>query len=545
MVISRGEFKFIVYSFLLIGVFISIPYVWGYLTAPEDLTFTGFTMGVHTMYSHTDWMNQVKEGHLLFTTNRTSENLPYLFLNTLYLLLGLLSVATGLSNITIYNLFYIVSAFIFFLILYYFIAMFFSDIKIRKTTLIITMTSSGFGFIFWIFFKAFNYTPLFFSENLPLGSRIFPIDLWLTDAISFLTLYSGYIHHVVGVIFILLTFIFLIKGWENRDSKYVLYSAIMTFVLGTFHLYDVVMIYVILTIFVFLSAYKGNIIWKLRMYVMFITVSIPPMVFNFYVFVLNPEFNRLTLADPMLSPNPYSYVLGFGLPLLLASYYIYKKVIYDIKNTDFRTLLLFSWIIGSFALAYAPIIVQRRLQLGLNIPIAILASYALFEFVLPKVKENRSNLVLASLIVLMMPTNVLWIAKETFKVNQHGYPPHEYPYYINNLDLKALDWLEENTVSSEVVFSGNQIGEVIAGRLSHRVFLGFGGMTLNYTYKEKVFEEFFNANDERRMEILRYANASYFYYGAEEAEMTNFDPEAASYLKKVFENPRVRIYKVV
>ncbi|MDP6613259.1 MAG: hypothetical protein QF673_04515, partial [Candidatus Hydrothermarchaeota archaeon] len=464
---------------------------------------------------------------------------PALFLNTLFLVMGLFSKFTGLSNIATYWLFYIIFMFGFFLSLYYFITYFFNAPRKKKATFVIALTSSGFGFIFWIAFKAFDYTPLFFSNRLPLGSRIFPIDLWLTDAITFLTLYSSYIQQVAGVIAMLLIFTYFLMGWKIRAFKYILYSGALTFLLGTFHLYDVVTVYAVLTVFAIITLLRERDSQRLKMYAGYIAVSMPPMLFNFYAFALHPIFKEFTAYNVQLSPNPYSYLLGFGLPLLLSAYYVYKV------RLDDKKLLLAVWVGISLALAYFPLTVQRKLQLGLNIPLAILAAYAIFEFVLPKFKEHQRNLVLVALILLMMPTNLLWIAKETYKVNAHGYPGTDYPYYTHNLDLEAIQWLGVNAGKEDIILSGGVTGGRIAGMVSKKVYWGGNDMTLQYQEKMRLVEEFFSdMSDREREELLDQNGISLVYYGVEEGFLGNFNPDDVGYLRKVFDNWRVKIYRV-
>lgn len=543
---DRDEFKFVLFCFVAILAIVGIPYIVGYVTEPEELTFGGMVLGVNTWATTSDWINQAKVGSLLFITNRTHEEEPALFLNTLFLLVGIFSGYTGLSNIGAYYIFLLVFGFLFLFILYRFLEMYFDDVKMRKSAFVIILTSSGFGFVFWIIFKALKSTPTFFSDKVPLGSRIAPADMMFTDTNVFLTLYSSNLHHVAAIAFMLLIYMLFLKGWEKEDPKYVLGSAVLTLILGTFHLYDIVTIYSIITVFVGITLFQGNPRWKLMMYATFIVVSIPPMLFNFYTFVLHPTFKEFTEYNVQLSPNPFSYIIGYGLLFFLASYYTLKKRIHEsLKSLNYRVLLIYIWAIVNLVLLYAPITIQRKFLLGLSIPISIFATFAIFEFVLPRFKEHRRNLVLISIILLMVPSNFLWIAKETYKVNTHGYPGTKYPYYTHNLDLEAIQWLGTNAEKGDIILSGGATGGRIAGMVSKRVYWGGNDMTIRYQEKMRLVEEFFSTmNDAERRDILAQNSIRFVYYGEEERSLGDFDPESANYLKKVFENSRVKIYEV-
>ncbi len=539
MSLSRKEYKFILFSYFLIFGIISTPYIWGYISEPDDFKFTGMTIGVSIIATSTDWMNQAKEGAWLFTTNRTHEAVPALFLNTLFLIMGLFAGFTGISNIVTYWIFYIISVFGFFIILYYFVAFFFKEPIKRKTSFIIALTSAGFGFIFWITFKFLNYTPFFFSDRIPLSSRIFPIDLWLTDAIPFLTIYSSYIQQIASISLMLLIFMYFVKSLKCYELKYILYSGILTLILCTFHLYDVVTIYVVLTVFVIIKLMKKMNLQILKMYFGYISISISPMIFNFYAFILHPTFKEFTTFNLQLSPNPFSFVIGLGIPLILGIYYISRV------HLDDKKIFLVVWTIVSLSMAYFPLTVQRKFQLGLGIPLAILATYAIFEFVLPKFKKHQQNIILIFLIFLMMPTNILWIVKESYKVNTHGYPGVDYPYYTHNLDLEAIEWLRVNAGEKDIIFSGGITGGRIAGMVSKKVYWGGNDMTLNYQIKNQYVENFFN--DMRQVErknLLYDNNISLVYYGVEEELLGTFNPDGVNYLLEVFDNNRVKIYRV-
>ena len=89
------------YYFLIITLFL-LPTIVGYLTN-TDMHFSGLT---YTTDGNTylSFMNQAKEGKLLFTNMYTSEEVPSIMFRPTYLLAGWLSYATRLPNIVVYHL---------------------------------------------------------------------------------------------------------------------------------------------------------------------------------------------------------------------------------------------------------------------------------------------------------------------------------------------------------------------------------------------------------------------------------------------------------
>jgi hypothetical protein len=525
MLIGREELKFVVYSFLLIGGLVSIPYVWGYLTEPEDYTFTWIIKDRTAWESISDFMNQAQRGEYLFTTHHTSERIPNVFFNPVFLSAGLFSKLLGVSNITGYTILLLLSTFVFMVALYRFLSIYFESEYHKKVAFLIVIFSSGLGYIVWIALKLFG-SPFFFSEDIPMSARIFPMDMVASDTNVFLTLHSFNLHHTTALCFILGIFYYFIKSFGEK--RYMGHATILTFVLGTFHPYDVITIYLAFGFFVLLNREKT------APYLRFVLLSSPPILYTFYVFMIS-SFSMVKSATwTFFSPNIYSYIIGYGIPFFLAMYYVFKK-----KEHDKRTQLLILWIAAGLALAYAPYDMQRRFIMGLSMPISILATIAIVNY-FPKWSSGKY---LFLLILLLMPSNVLWIAKETYKVDQHQDLFGEYYYYVHDDDLEAVQWLGKNTEVNDITLTNAVIGGFAVSKISHRVYLGEMSWTAYFSAKNETYYSFWRGEIDR-FEFLKGADISYIYYGSKEREIGSFSPETLPYLEKVFENDHVMIYEV-
>ena len=81
--------------------------------------------------------------------------------------------------------------------------------------------------------------------------------------------------------------------------------------------------------------------------------------------------------------------------------------------------------------------------------------------------------------------------------------------------------------------------------VSKKVYWGGNDMTLQYQEKMRLVEEFFSdMSDREREELLDQNGISLVYYGVEEGFLGNFNPDDVGYLRKVFDNWRVKIYRV-
>lgn len=521
----KSEYSFISKWFVALVLLYSIPYLYGYITEPDDLTFTWVIMNRPTWDSTADFMTQAGRGEYLFTTYHTSEGIPNVFFNSVFLIAGVFIKLIGVSNITGYIILLILSTFVFMVALYRFLSIYFESEYHKKVAFLMVIFSSGLGYIVWIALKLFG-SPFFFSEDTPMSARIFPMDMTITDTNVFLTLHSFNLHHTIALCFILGIFYYFIKSFDEK--RYLGHATILTFILGTFHPYDVVTIYTAFGIFVLLNRYRQNAIFE---YLTFVVLSSPPLLYSTYVFMISPFSTLSTSATWVhLSPNIYSYIIGYGIPLFLAVYYVFKK-----KEHDKRTQLLIVWIVAGLALAYAPLDMQRRFITGLSIPLSILATMAIINH-FPKWSKGKH---LFLLILLLMPSNLLWITKETYKVSTHQDLFGEYDYYIHNDDLAAVNWLRDNTDPEDIIFTGEVIGGFIASEISHRVYVGEISWTADFESRNKTYTEFWRGNIDRH-EFLREAGITYIYYGSQEKEI---DSEFNDY-KKVYENEKASIFEV-
>jgi hypothetical protein len=88
----------------------------------------------------------------------------------------------------------------------------------------------------------------------------------------------------------------------------------------------------------------------------------------------HPVLSAHSLRGAMASPSIVSYLLALGLPGLLALYGTVQ--IWRSKSLDRFTPLLI-WITASLALAYTPIWFQRKLIMGIHIPVSLIAAVGL------------------------------------------------------------------------------------------------------------------------------------------------------------------------
>jgi asparagine N-glycosylation enzyme membrane subunit Stt3 len=255
------------------------------------------------------------------------------------------------------------------------------------------------------------------------------------------------------------------------------------------------------------------------------------------VFLTNPVFKIWSAQNLILSPAPVHYLLAFGPLALLAAIGGWQTW----KGGSARGLMLIGWSILAPVLVYLPFSLQRRLALGAQVPLSILAAAGLWRLLRAEEATRRWRSVSISLVTLLALSNVALLAGVGWEVSRRS-PP----IFQSQAEVSAADWLGAHTTPDQVVLAAFETGNYLPTRMSARVFAGHGPETIYADLKTDMLNRFFaNGDDTFRTELLRDYGISYLFYGPAERALGNFSPEDASYLQQVYDNGRVQIYRVV
>jgi uncharacterized membrane protein len=123
---------------------------------------------------------------------------------------------------------------------------------------------------------------------------------------------------------------------------------------------------------------------------------------------------------------------------------------------------------------------------------------------------------------------------------------HDYPYYLHQDEVAALDWLRENTSSDDIVLSSITVGQYIPATSGNTAFLAHWAQTVDFYDKSDRVARFFNATvpDEERAETLRAFGVDYVFHGPAERKLGDYDPATTPWLALVFATPQVDVYRV-
>lgn len=499
--------------------------LFNYSQKMNNMTFLGREyMNSQDTYTYLSLIEQSKQKGFLLENQYTSEPQQPWIIRPSYLLIGKVAFFLNLSPIQAYHLFRILFGIIFLAIAYKFIGLFFKKPWERILTLALFTLSTGPGFINYFFIKS----------DLAISS-----DLWVPEAFTFLSLKEAP-HFILSQILILSGFYFFIKGNENKEKKNYIYSGLSFLLLSFEHAYDtpVIIFTLILTSVLLKRNFKATIL-------ILDTMSLGIIYFIVQT-KINPILDYFYNQNTVFSPIPQNLLMGYIfllIPLIIGIEVFLRK-----KRNNRETLIL-SWIFCATILLYFPINFQRRLIEGLYFPLIILASTGLI-FIFKKIQKYKIKnisygyLLIFVFVLLTSITSVGSSLKDIQEVESDV--PNKYYYHLLDQEVKAIYFLKEKTNFKDVILTNWFYGNLIPGLTGRKVYVGHSVQTYNFDKKIQDLNNFLlDSNEQTGKNFLKKNNIDYIFLGKNDSMLIyGFKPEQRKYLKKIYENKGVSIFRV-
>jgi hypothetical protein len=520
----------------------SLPYLWGlYLSSPEQ-QFGGFVIAVEDGNSYLAKMRQGARGEWLFHLPYTSEEHEGALLFTFHLLLGKVAALLRWPYALVYHIARLLFGFLFLLTAYLFLTFLTPHLAVRRLAYLLLCFSSGLG---WLVFLV-GWIP-------SLGA---PIDLWLPEGYVFLVIYA-FPHIALAesllLIALMLALVATRQGGTGRAAlsgiAAMLMVAIVPFYIAIF---AVALGIRLLTLWLWQRRFP-------RREVVYLAVALLPggvlSLYYAYVFTTNPAFALWAQQNVILSPSPLHYLFGYGFLALLAI----GGAFYLLKHPSPGGLFLIGWGVVIPVLLYLPFNLQRRLILGFQFPLCLLATLGVCRYLLPAVtrarwlrfleehttryNRRRMRLFVATAVILVtVPSVLLLIGGGLLEVSRR-----EGPIFHPGGEVQVVDWLAAHAGPADVVLSSYSTGNYIPAQADVRVFVGHGPETLYSAEKQQLVVRFFQAgtDDAFRRSLLTRYGVTYVFYGPQERALGDFQPGKASYLEEVYSGEGYAIYSVI
>jgi hypothetical protein len=505
-----------------------LPYLLAYADTPPGHHFAGFFFIADDATTYLAKMSQGAAGAWSWNDPYTAEPHGGVFLFGFYLFFGHLSALLHLPLIATYHLAGISGAFALVLSLERMLRRLL-DPPLRRLALVLVVLGSGLGFIAQML-----------GDPSVLGHPVEALDLHLPELTGFYSILA-IPHFAWATALIVLSLLGLLQLMDSPGWRTVISTGALMTALTAIHPQ------MIPVIFLIWFAYQAVLfLWGERPSLRAIgaqlatfAITFPLLAYNAWILYRDPTIAEWARQWRHQAPGPLSLALSLGLPLLAAT----AGMIVVWRRRDRRLALLMVWPPLVFILLYAPNIanIQRRLLDALYVPIGILAAVGL-RWLTVRLRQDRARRVERLLLPAFCFSSAIVLAI-ALRFASGAFPEA----YLPGDTWQAMQWLSTHHQPGDRVLSSPQAGLLLPAWSDTPVYVGHYSETLNYFGKIK------HVNDILRPGVSDSAVRSFFaanhltllYWGEDERGAITFDPQAHSYLRQIYKQGAVAIYRLV
>ncbi len=403
--VSTAEWRWVIIISGLLVALTLVPYAWALARnqSDDDWQFMGMLSNPKDGATYLAKIEQGRRGAWLFELRHTPEAHDGAGFHSFYLLLGHIGRITGLSSRVLFHLARVATGFIMYISIYQLGATIWLRVRPRRLFFTLMAVGSGLG---WLLL-------LFDPDKLA-------VDISLPEAFPFLAAYTNPHFPLSIAALALIASVYIVvfrRGFKDppQVDNGGLGVMLLTMLLALIQPIALLPIGGALAVYLLVRIYLTRQwpIHELRWASMLWMPVLPFAVYDFAVFRFNRimgEFNEQNLTP---SPAPYLYLFGYGLLLLVALPGLIRAIRRFERDGDQLMLL---WFCVNVVGLYAPFNLQRRLALGLIIPLVYFAVRALEDYWFYRVPEKWRAPAMIALIVFIVPTNVLMLIIPLFGV---------------------------------------------------------------------------------------------------------------------------------
>lgn len=508
-----------------------LPYAVGYLNAPPGGAFTGNALEQTRVdaNSHFAKMQLGLRGEWLLHIQFTPEDHPGALIQPLYLLLGNLARLFGLSIDVVYHAARFAGAFGMVVVIWLFVARFLDSPRARWTAFLLATVTGGAGWLLYLLAPAQT-------------ANLAPIEFWLFDAYTFLT--ALIFPHFPLTAALLVGLLLAFDSWLRAPTwKLAALMAGLSLPLGWMQPFGLLLTGLVIAMLALWALMRGRLRWQQG--VMLVPVALAhtiPVVYHAAALASHPVWRSYTAQNITLSPPPVYYLFGYAwllAPAIPGLFHLWRA-------RDERLLLPVVWTLLTVTLVYAPLQMQRRYLMGVQVPLAVLAAVGLEQaaqwWAARGGSARRWRLLLTAGLLLSAMSHVLLLASTILTVNPASRPL----LFLTADELDALAWLRAQppeTVALAAFSSGGRI-PAYTGR---RVYLGHWIETMDFPARQRRVQAFFDPagmSDSERLALLQENGVDVVWYDAAARALGSWSPDKADFLRPAFVSGGVTIYEV-
>lgn len=498
---------------LIIG---SLPYFEAFLAEDAQHVFSGYLHYPEDMDSYAMWTRQSGEGAWLFKNQYDTGKPPPVYLNTLWLSLGKLRAATGVSFATAFQLLRVAAAFLLIAAFWWMLGVIGVGRVARTGASILFALGGGFGFI---------------ARFQPLKAP--PPDLY-TELFPFVQT-SLVPHTALAHAFLILALTAMLLCFKRKSFRWGLVSGILLLALGSFRAYDLAVAWTLAALFLLswlLFKRKPETRTSHAAAVLF-----PPLLAFAYAAWLSrsaPGFSVWSLTNEYPPADLSTHLIGMGIAFPGACLWL-AATLKRFRRLTAAELFVAVWILAAWGLMFSGLLpwAWRTSAAFMTPHVAALALFAdRFRW-----RWSRAVLFWLVLIAIAAPSSALVLKQKIEEAS------NQYRYYFQPPEvLDAIDWIGRNRPDAVVMTHGH-VSLKVAARTPAWVLLGHKDLTEDFIGKRIAYGEFGRSKfDMEALKILGKYDVDTILWGPLDRRFSERDPGKLPGWKKVFGNGLVNIY---
>lgn len=512
-----------------------LPYLFGWALVGAGkprawFCWLGYNLDDSSVYLA--WMRQVADGHFfqrnLFTTDAQVGHQFNLF----FQLLGVMAGVTHLPLLLLYHVIRIVLGVAFLRSVWWLLCMLLRGDRARRAAYLLVCFGAGLGWLPGLW------------RHSGLNS---PVDVWQPEAVTFLCLYLAPLF-LISLLLMVGVIGWLWHGEETGRWSDAARAGVCGLLLGNIHTYDVITLVAVWGAFLVVRTVADR-RFDARSWGRAALAGAMTAVSCGYMYLLmktEPVF-AARVAVETLSPQFRLYVLGYGLLLPLAVWgaWLCLKPSPEHEGGAMSrgtALLLVTWAVANLAAAYLPVPYQRKMLMGVHLPIAMLAGVAVAT-ALGKLRGRAWTAALAGCVVLLGITNVRFLARDAGNfMDNRGQSRIQRPYLYEG-EIHALAWIRRNAPADAAVqpipwiavapdgavgFVDTTVACLAPGLTGHPVNAGHWGETPEFATTMGRWVQFLlpRTSDATRRDLLRESRIRYVIFSQKREETRGGEADA-------------------
>ncbi|MDY6876029.1 MAG: hypothetical protein SWK90_07520 [Chloroflexota bacterium] len=526
---NRREWRWVALVTLALVTASSLPYLVAWIVTPDGAHFTGLIFNPQDGNSYIAKMRQGFAGSWLFHLAFTPERHHGAYIFSFHLLLGHVARWVGLPLIVVYHIARVAGGVVMLLALYGLASRLSDDVGERGVMFLLAALGSGLGWLVGVM-------------------GVMTSDLWVQEAFpAYALLANAHFPLAIGLMVGMVNNELRMTNGGQREWLWGLGMVLSALALGVVQPFGLLPVFGGLGVTLAARTVRmRRVPWRAVAWVTGAGVMASPYpLYMQWAMRTDPVLAAWNVQNVTPSPPLWDWALSYGLVLALA---MLGAVLVARRGSGGDWLLL-GWAGVTLVGMYLPLPLQRRLSLGLGVPLGLLAGMGWWRVVRPRVRVRRRGLLQRAMVTFCALTPVFLVLM-TLLAALAGEPW----FYLSEGEWAALEWLRDEGQPDAVVLCAPQMGLFVPAWAGQPVVYGHPFETVDAEWRKGQVETFWAGGmGLAEQEVFLQENrVGYVLVGPRELEIGGWRMENGEWRTEigelegepVFEADGVRVYEV-